>query len=245
MARWLGFFSELVAIVVISEGSGRKSARIKKEISRSGILGFIDILAFRLYYKFFMAEKDKLYEENLLTSLMAQYPELNDSTKVHYTQSPNNEETKEFLAELDFDFSIARCKSILKEDIFEQAKIGTFVMHPGICPEYRNAHGCFWAMVNEDYDSIGMTLLKVDKGIDTGPVYGYYNGEHNLKEDSHHTIQSRVVFDNLPALEQKFSDIYNGVAQTIPVSGRKSGIWGQPWLSKYLRWKNKYLQKRS
>ena len=69
------------------------------------------------------------------------------------------------------DLAIARCKVILKREIFEIPRVGTFVMHPGICPEYRNAHGCFWALVNRDLDRVGMTLLRVDAGIDTGPVY--------------------------------------------------------------------------
>ena len=60
---------------------------------------------------------------------------------------------------------------ILKRTIFEIPRAGTFVLHPGICPEYRNAHGCFWALANRDLDRVGMTLLRVDAGIDTGPVY--------------------------------------------------------------------------
>ena len=47
-------------------------------------------------------------------------------------------------------------------------------MHPGICPEYRNAHGCFWALANRDLNKVGMTLLRIDKGVDTGPTFGYY-----------------------------------------------------------------------
>src|SRR5436309_328007 len=27
---------------------------------------------------------------------------------------------------------------------------GTFVLHTGICPEYRNAHGCFWALARSE-----------------------------------------------------------------------------------------------
>ena len=47
-------------------------------------------------------------------------------------------------------------------------------MHPGICPEYRNSHGCFWALARRDLDHVGATLLQIDEGSDTGPVYAYY-----------------------------------------------------------------------
>ena len=78
-------------------------------------------------------------------------------------------------------------------------------MHPGVCPEYRNAHGCFWALANGDAERVGMTLLKVDAGVDTGPVYGYYGCRYDESRDSHVVIQSRVVFDNLDTLRAKLS----------------------------------------
>lgn len=237
MARWLNSFSELVAVVVIQENKSRLKKRVKREISRSGLLGFLDVLAFRLYHKLFMAKSDSTYEQKTLSSLKKTYPALTEKTKVFYTDSPNSPKAIEFLSALDFDFCIARCKTILKADVFEQAKNGTYVMHPGICPDYRNAHGCFWAMVNFDYHNVGMTLLKVDKGIDTGPVYGYFYCDNDFANDSHNIIQSKVVFDNLEKIADRFSEIYRGEAEPISTEGRPSGEWGQPWLSKYLKWK--------
>ena len=82
-----------------------------------------------------------------------------------------------------------------------------------------------------------MTLLRIDKGVDTGSVYGYYTCDFDESTDSHVQIQHRVVFDNLDALRQKFVEIYSGRAQTIDTKGRSSAAWGQPWLSRYLLWK--------
>jgi len=45
------------------------------------------------------------------------------------------------------------------------ARSAAFVLHPGICPEYRNAHGCFWALVNRDLARVGVTLLRADRGV--------------------------------------------------------------------------------
>src|SRR5262249_35863815 len=92
------------------------------------------------------------------------------------------------------DIMIARCKTLLKESIFSIPTRGTFVMHPGICAEYRNAHGCFWPLAQADYKRVGMTLLRVDKGVDTGSVYGYYTCDFDESTDSHAQIQHRVVF---------------------------------------------------
>ena len=110
-------------------------------------------------------------------------------------------------------------------------------MHPGICPEYRNAHGCFWALAQNDFENVGMTLLRVDRGVDTGAIYGYYKSDIDESTGSHIQIQHRVVFDNLDVLQQKLKEIVNGHAQTLDPSGRSSAAWGQPWLSRYLLWK--------
>jgi methionyl-tRNA formyltransferase len=132
---------------------------------------------------------------------------------------------------------LARCKSLIKESIFSLPTRGTYVMHPGICPEYRNAHGCFWALANGDSEKVGMTLLRIDRGVDTGPIYGYYKYHGNEWEESHIVIQSRVVLDHLPELERKLVEIYEGRATPLNTSGRESATWGQPWLTKYLKWK--------
>jgi len=134
---------------------------------------------------------------------------------------------------------IARCKSLLKEAVFSIPTKGTYVMHPGICPEYRNAHGCFWALANGDYGKVGMTLLRIDKGVDTGPVFGYYHYSGNDKQDSHIVIQHRVVLDNLGAIGKKLQEIFLGEAQPLETKGRHSAVWGQPWLTKYLTWKTR------
>jgi methionyl-tRNA formyltransferase len=132
------------------------------------------------------------------------------------------------------DLVIARCKTLLAERIFSIPRLGTYVMHPGVCPEYRNAHGCFWAMATGDAANVGMTLLRIDKGVDTGPVFGYFRVEADPRE-SHVVTQHRVVTEHLEAIRDTLLDIEAGAAVPIETAGRTSAAWGQPWLSAYLR----------
>jgi methionyl-tRNA formyltransferase len=112
-------------------------------------------------------------------------------------------------------------------------------MHPGICPEYRNAHGCFWALANGDKGKVGMTLLRIDKGIDTGPCFGYYSYAFDEAVESHIVIQHRVVLENLDSIQGKLVEIFNGTARPMDIAGRDSAVWGQPRLTKYLEWKSR------
>jgi hypothetical protein len=237
LPRWLASFTELAGIVVICEPRARLWKRIRREIKRVGPWRFVDVLAMRLYGRLVLAAQDSRWTEETLKKLEERYPEIPASTKILETSNPNSRETEQLLRELEPDLILARCKNLLNERIFGLARIGTFVMHPGVCPEYRNAHGCFWALAMRDMQRVGMTLLKIDKGVDTGPVFGFYGCDFDEIHESHNVIQNRVVFDNLDELKAKFEDILAGTATTIDVSGRKSQAWGQPWLSAYLRWK--------
>jgi folate-dependent phosphoribosylglycinamide formyltransferase PurN len=236
LARWLASFSEVVGLVVLRETGKRARRRVSTEIKRVGPLRFLDVLAFRGYYRLLLAKKDRCWEESKLEELCAAYPALKD-VPVLVTHSPNSEEAARFITERGPDIMIARCKSLLKETIFSIPTKGTFVMHPGICPEYRNAHGCFWALANGDNNRVGMTLLRIDKGVDTGPVFGYYLYSGDDRNDSHIVIQHRVVLDNLAAIGKKLQEIFLGEATPIDTKGRHSAVWGQPWLTKYLSWK--------
>jgi folate-dependent phosphoribosylglycinamide formyltransferase PurN len=237
LARWLNSFSTLAGIVVIQEPRNRIWRRVRREVRRSGVLRFLDVLAFRLYYRVFLARKDRQWEREELRQKCLIYREIARDTEILKTSSPNTSQTEEFIKRLSPDIVLARCKVLLKESIFSIPAKGTFVMHPGVCPEYRNAHGCFWALANRDLRKVGMTLLKVDNGIDTGPVFGYYSYSFDEVHESHIVIQHRVTFENLDALHEKLLEVCKGTAIPLSTSGRASGEWGQPWLSKYLKWK--------
>jgi len=168
-----------------------------------------------------------------LDALRARFPErLNAPTQL--VSSPNHADAEAFIRACAPDLVIARCKTLLKEQIFSIPRLGTFVMHPGICPEYRNAHGCFWARATGDLDNVGMTLLRIDRGVDTGPVFGYFRVASDPSE-SHVVTQHRIVFDHLDAIRDRLKAIADGTATPIDTTGRHSATWGQPWLSAYLR----------
>jgi folate-dependent phosphoribosylglycinamide formyltransferase PurN len=230
-ARWLASFTDLAGIVIIQEGGLSTWRRVRREIRRSGWL--------------FLAGADHRREREILADLCARYPELSASTRILRTATPNSRATAGFLRECAPDLVIARCKVLLREEIFTVPRAGTFVLHPGICPEYRNAHGCFWALANRDLSNVGLTLLKIDRGVDTGPVYGYYRYPFEEATESHIVIQHRSAFENLDSIAEKLREIHQGVAQPLDTGGRIGSVWGQPWLSKYLHWKSQAGSRRS
>ena len=244
LAQWMASFSDLAGIVVIRERSNRLWKRTRNEVRRSGWLRFFDVLAFRVYYNLFCAKQDRNWEADRLDQMTQDYPADLSQVPTLVTESPNSKAAEAFLRECRPDIAIARCKFLLTERIFSIPTDGTFVMHPGLCPEFRNSHGCFWALANGEPEKVAMTLLKIDAGVDTGPVYGYFTCRFDPQRTSHVEIQARTVLDNLPAIQSKLEAIHNGTAETLPTDGRSSGIWGQPWLTAYLRWRRLARRKR-
>ena len=84
-----------------------------------------------------------------------------------------------------------------------------------------------------------MTLLAIDEGIDTGPVYGYYRYPFDAMRESHVRIQHRVFLENVDAIRERLLAIAAGRAAPLPVAKVPSHNWGQPWLSAYLRYRRK------
>jgi hypothetical protein len=237
LARWLAATTELTAVVILEEPASRMKQRIRREIRRVGWFRFADVLAFRLYYRLVLSRRDRDWEARTLRQICEKYPPVGSTVKVLHAASPNTPEVEALLRDCAPDIVIARCKTLLKENIFSIPTQGTFVMHPGICPQYRNAHGCFWALARDDRDNVGMTLLKIDRGVDTGPVHGYFRCEFDEHVESHQVIQHKVVFDNLEAIQAALLGIHRGESQPIDTRGLPSGEWGQPWLSAYWKYR--------
>lgn len=237
IARWMASFTDLRGILLLREKGEQKGNRVRREIKRLGLLRFLDVIAMRIYYALFLAESDRTWVEREVERLRNAYPPVPESTRVLVTDSPNRPEAIQFLRELAPDVVVARCKQLLREDVFTIPTRGTLVFHPGVCPEYRNAHGCFWALASDDLGKVGATLLRIDKGVDTGPVYGYFSYAFDELKESHMVVQFKVVTENLDRLRDTILRIAAGTAERIDTTGRPSAVWGQPWLTKYWRWR--------
>jgi hypothetical protein len=238
LARWLGSFSTFTGAVVIREPGGRLRRRIAREVQRVGWWRFLDVLAFRAFYRLRHAANDRQWERQELERLRALHPVRPDAAEL-IVSTPNSPEAQRFIADRKPDLVIARCKSLLNERIFCIPTHGTFVMHPGICPEYRNAHGCFWAIAAGDRDNVGMTLLRIDRGVDTGPVFGYFRIEADPSQ-SHVIIQHRAVLEHLGTIRDKLLEIERGTARPIDTTGRRSAAWGQPWLTAAIKMRRRF-----
>lgn len=238
IAAWLAWEFRLAGIVLLRDDRGSRLRKLRREYRRVGLLRLLDVILFRLFYQLGDARADARWVQHTVAELRARYPADISRVPRLLASNPNAEEVRVFIDALQPDIAVARCKYILRPEIFTLPRFGTYVLHPGICPLYRNAHGCFWALVNRDLEHVGMTLLKVDAGIDTGPVYLQASYAFDEKRESHIRIQHRVVLENLAAITAVFRAVCTRGATPMTLPHGASINWGQPWLTAYLRWQS-------
>ena len=79
-------------------------------------------------------------------------------------------EVRETYLGLDPDLVVlAFVTDIIPEALLDIPTIGTICYHPSLLPKHRGASGINWAVIQGDTRT-GLTILWVDKGIDTGPI---------------------------------------------------------------------------
>jgi hypothetical protein len=106
--------------------------RVKREIERVGYPRFLDVLAFRLYYKFFLAAKDESGAKKRLKDSRT-FIRAERSSNSHYAQ-PEFGGSGNFFEGSGGRHYHRPLQNIAQKKYFTLAKTGTVVFHPGVCP---------------------------------------------------------------------------------------------------------------
>lgn len=85
-------------------------------------------------------------------------------------EEPNDIETQEYLESFDADlFALAAYGKILKQNVIDIPKLMCVNLHGGRLPQYRGSSPMNWSLINGE-QSFGLSIIKVDTGVDTGDV---------------------------------------------------------------------------
>lgn len=104
--------------------------------------------------------------------------------------------------------------------------------HCGITPEYRGAHGGYWALATGDRGSFGVTVHLVDQGVDTGGILCQQRIVPTAA-DNFVTYPYLQVAAALPHLVEKVGEAMEGRHRTEARAG-SGGLWYHPTLWQYL-----------
>ncbi len=128
----------------------------------------------------------------------------------------------------DFFVTIAYGK-ILRQSFLDIPKIAPLNLHASLLPAYRGAAPVQWSIINGEKET-GVCLMKMDAGMDTGPVYA----TEKTPIASDETLST--LFDRLSRISAKILmdhifDIAKGTLEPQPQSGEPTSA---PMLEKSL-----------
>src|SRR5436189_25563 len=89
LARWLASFSTFAGTVVVREDRRRLTRRISRELARVGPLRFLDVLAFRLYYRLAQRHADRRWAARNPMKLRQAFPQPHGAPDCLVAQQPD------------------------------------------------------------------------------------------------------------------------------------------------------------
>ncbi len=99
----------------------------------------------------------------------------------------------DFVKKYEPDAAFVFGSSILREPLLSALPPGKFInMHLGLSPYTRGSATNFWPFVTGELEYIGVTLLHIDPGVDTGDIIA--QGRPTIEEgDTVHTVGNKTV----------------------------------------------------
>jgi len=122
-------------------------------------------------------------------------------------------------ASFDLMFAVS-WRYIIPSRVYRRARLGTFVFHDSMLPEYRGFSPTVWSMVNGE-DHTGVTLFEIAPGIDEGDIVAQKRVSID-PDDTIATLINRVTQTYLELLEQNLGHLIAGNAPRYPQDHSKA-----------------------
>ena len=246
LCRWLGERTDLRMIVWTDEvpwphRSGlawpRVAHRILRGSRRKGVLRALNEAAFYGLYRAFLLRREEQRILMLATSLDATSRRALDQIPQLRPHRVDDAAFIDKLRRLRLDASFVMCTDVrFPTPLLDAARLGTYLWHEGITPEYRGVYSPFWALFNEDYSRIGFTLLRMTDKLDGGPIY--IQGpivDCDFERDWHSYLGHKAILESLPAVDRFLAELGSGSHRAICRQGAQDRYYSYPTASALLR----------
>ncbi|MBI5732223.1 MAG: methionyl-tRNA formyltransferase [Candidatus Magasanikbacteria bacterium] len=99
---------------------------------------------------------------------------------------------KNFVLEGHYDLGVAAQYGLLiPKKIIEAPRLGILNVHPSLLPKYRGASPIQAALLNDEKET-GVTIMKIDEGLDSGPVLAQKKVEI-APEDTYAALEEKLM----------------------------------------------------
>lgn len=156
-----------------------------------------------------------------------------DASAIIHVASVNGDRAATVLRDMGPSVVVVNGTRIIQRSLLDAVDAPFVNMHAGITPAYRGAHGGYWALVSGDLAHSGVTVHRVDAGIDTGVVLGQATIAPTAA-DSFATYPLLQLAAGLPLLIRAVHDADRGTMVAISAGSEPSALWTHPTLWRYV-----------
>ncbi|MDB9717915.1 formyltransferase family protein [Candidatus Pelagibacter sp.] len=136
----------------------------------------------------------------------------------------NNKEVINAIQKNDIDWLfIIGWSQIASKEILNSTKKGVIGIHPTLLPQGRGRASIPWAIL-KDLDKTGVTIFKMDSGIDSGPIIEQIEITLNNKITAT-TLYKKVIEAHKQLINKVFELILQNKLQLFPQDNSKATIW--------------------
>ncbi|MCK8824336.1 formyltransferase family protein [Fuchsiella alkaliacetigena] len=155
--------------------------RIKRLIRGRSIFQITNILAFKVLSRFLINKTNRNYDNSFLAD---DFPIIN-------VDNINDSKVLKFIKSINPDLIIIKGVSLINETLLNSIDADIINIHGGLLPYYRGLQVGIWPIIKGEYNKVGITYHKVNKGVDTGDIIL----KKRISEEKIRKIIPRKIYD--------------------------------------------------
>lgn len=216
--------------IILEESISRK-VFLKKRIRH---LGFWEVTG-QVLFQISVAKMLRFFSTKRKNEILKEF-DLDDKPlplgKIIPVKSVNDDECIAALQRINPGVVVIIGTRIISKEVLDCIAAKFVNIHAGITPRYRNVHGAYWALVNNDRENCGITVHLVDPGIDTGGII-YQSRISISPKDNFITYPLLQLAEGIVYLKKALHDIFEEKL-VLKKGMADSKIWHHPTLRQYL-----------
>ena len=155
---------------------------------------------------------------------------------ITHVPSANAPESIAALRALQPEVVVLSGTRIVSEAVLSSVPAVFLNVHAGITPLYRGVHGGYWALVDGLPERCGVTVHRVDAGIDTGEIVSQAVIVPS-RDDNFATYPYLQLGAAVPLLLRAVRDALDGALRVQPAPPGPSRLFTHPTAAQYLRYR--------
>ncbi|MGZ4275054.1 MAG: formyltransferase family protein [Solirubrobacteraceae bacterium] len=247
MCHWLRERSDLRLIIWVDElrwaappyRARKLLQHYRLRAQRFGRRRVADEIIYYIIYHAFLRERDA---DKLRSVIEHVAPEAEESWRIAEVPqirptSLNDPEVLQALQKEQVDALFAVCiDALVPEAVISEPRLGSYLWHEGITPEYRGRYPSFWALANDDLDRLGYTLLRMNMELDAGDVFVQGKLTHvDPARESHVVIAHKAILASLPECDPFLKELEQGTAVPLKPGTREGRAYTYPTASVFIK----------